>query len=90
MVLIIINTLGTTVTHKPEWELNISLAEKRLYFLWQMKKFHLSVKMLVNFYSVITKSNVFCSITGWLAVATTRDKQQHIVNSAGRVISCNL
>ncbi|KAK3532064.1 hypothetical protein QTP86_006798 [Hemibagrus guttatus] len=53
--------LGTTITKELKWEQNIrSLTKKtqqRMYFLRQLKKFLLPVKMLVNFYTAIIESS---------------------------------
>ena len=41
--------LGTTIAQEHKWEPNISsptkTAQPRLYFLWQLKKFHLPVRL---------------------------------------------
>ncbi|KAK3523467.1 hypothetical protein QTP86_033596, partial [Hemibagrus guttatus] len=70
--------LGTTIAKELKWEQNIrSLTKKvqqRMYFLQQLKKFLLPVKMLVNFYTAIIESILTSSITVWFAAATARDK----------------
>ncbi|KAK3535563.1 hypothetical protein QTP70_016833 [Hemibagrus guttatus] len=52
--------LGTTITKDLKWEQNIrsltKKAQQRMYFLWQLKKFLLPVKMSVNFYTAIIES----------------------------------
>ena len=67
-------------------------AEDRLYFLLQLKKFHLPVKMLVNFYTATTESILTSSMSVWCAAATARDKAklQRVIHSAQRVIGCSL
>ncbi|KAK3530955.1 hypothetical protein QTP70_007257 [Hemibagrus guttatus] len=88
--------LGTTITKEFKWEQNIrSLAKKaqqRIYFLRQLKKFLLPVKMLVNFYTAIIESILTSSITVWFAAATATDKAnlQRVIHSAEKVIGCSL
>ncbi|KAK3549738.1 hypothetical protein QTP86_007737 [Hemibagrus guttatus] len=88
--------LGTTITKELKWEQNIrSLTKKvqqRMYFLRQLKKILLPVKMLVNFYTAIIESIQTSSITVWFAAATARDKAklQHVIHSAEKVIGCSL
>ncbi|KAK3515720.1 hypothetical protein QTP70_030164 [Hemibagrus guttatus] len=70
--------LGTTITKELKWEQNIrsltKKAQQRMYFLWQLTKFLLPMKMLVNFYTAITESILTSSITVWFAAAKARDK----------------
>ncbi|KAK3519114.1 hypothetical protein QTP70_016310, partial [Hemibagrus guttatus] len=79
---------STTITKELKWEQNIrsltKKAQQRMYFLWQLKKFLLPVKMLVNFYTAIIKSILTSSITVWFAAATARDKAklQRVIHSA--------
>ncbi|KAK3564744.1 hypothetical protein QTP86_024961, partial [Hemibagrus guttatus] len=87
---------GTTITKELKWEQNISSltkkAQQRTYFLRQLKKFLLPVKMLVNFYTAIIESIHTSSITVWFAAATARDKAklQRVIHSAEKVIRCSL
>ncbi|KAK3542115.1 hypothetical protein QTP86_015759, partial [Hemibagrus guttatus] len=84
--------LGTTITKELKWEQNISSltkkAQQRMYFLRQLKKFLLPVKMLVNFYTVFIESILTSSITVWFAAATARDKAklQRVIHSAEKVM----
>ncbi|KAK3514282.1 hypothetical protein QTP70_012898 [Hemibagrus guttatus] len=88
--------LGTTITKELKWEQNIrsltKKAQQRMYFLQQLKKFLLPVKMLVNFYTAIIESILTSSITVWFAAATARDKAklQRVIHSAEKVIGCSL
>ncbi|KAK3565199.1 hypothetical protein QTP86_001007 [Hemibagrus guttatus] len=88
--------LGTTITKELKWEQNIrsltKKAQQRIYFLRQLKKFLLPVKMLVNFYTAIIKSILTSSITVWFAAATARDKAklQRVIHSAEKLIGCSL
>ncbi|KAK3508055.1 hypothetical protein QTP70_011851, partial [Hemibagrus guttatus] len=88
--------LGTTITKELKWEQNIrsltKKAQQRMYFLRQLKKFLLPVKMLVNFYTAIIESVLTSSITVWFAAATARDKAklQHVILSTEKVIGCSL
>ncbi|KAK3569915.1 hypothetical protein QTP86_007356 [Hemibagrus guttatus] len=87
---------GTTITKELKWAQNISSltkkAQQRMYFLRQLKKFLLPVKMLVNFYTAIIESVLTSSITVWFAAATARDKAklQRVIHSAEKVIGCSL
>ncbi|KAK3560166.1 hypothetical protein QTP86_034668 [Hemibagrus guttatus] len=88
--------LGTTITKELKWEQNIrsltKKAQQRMYFLQELKKFLLPVKMLVNFYTAIVESFLTSSITVWFAAATARDKAklQRVIHSAEKVIGCSL
>ncbi|KAK3569190.1 hypothetical protein QTP86_026472, partial [Hemibagrus guttatus] len=88
--------LGTTITKELKWEQNIrsltKKAQQRMYFLRQLKKFLLPMKMLVNFYTAIIESILTSSITVWFAAATARDeaKLQRVIHSAEKVIGCSL
>ncbi|KAK3526126.1 hypothetical protein QTP70_016106, partial [Hemibagrus guttatus] len=88
--------LGTTITKELKWEQNIrsltKKAQQRMYFLRQLKKFLLPVKMLVNFYTAIIESILTSPITVWFAAATARDKAklQRVIHSAEKVIGCSL
>ncbi|KAK3571270.1 hypothetical protein QTP86_005911 [Hemibagrus guttatus] len=83
--------LGTTITKELKWAQNISSltkkAQQRMYFLRQLKKFLLPVKMLVNFYTAIIESVLTSSITVWFAAATARDKAklQRVIHSAEKL-----
>ncbi|KAK3568507.1 hypothetical protein QTP86_008603 [Hemibagrus guttatus] len=61
---------GTAITKELKWEQNIrsltKKAQQRMYFLQQLKKFLLPVKMLVNFYTAIIESILTSSITVWI------------------------
>ncbi|KAK3548381.1 hypothetical protein QTP70_012138 [Hemibagrus guttatus] len=87
---------GTTITKDLKWEQNIrsltKKAQQRMYFLRQLKKFLLPVKMLVNFYTAIIESVLTSSITVWFAAATARVKAklQRVIHSAEKVIGCSL
>ncbi|KAK3569733.1 hypothetical protein QTP86_004054 [Hemibagrus guttatus] len=87
---------GTTITKELKWEQNIrsltKKAQQRMYFLSQLKKFLLPVKMLVNFYIAIIEYILTSSITVWFAAATARDKAklQRVIHSAEKVIGCSL
>ncbi|KAK3562612.1 hypothetical protein QTP86_002148, partial [Hemibagrus guttatus] len=88
--------LGTTITKELKWAQNISSltkkAQQRMYFLRQLKKFLLPVKMLVNFYTAIIESVLTSSITVWFAAATARDKAklQRVIHSAEKCGQCHI
>ncbi|KAK3548872.1 hypothetical protein QTP70_021264 [Hemibagrus guttatus] len=69
--------LGTTITKELKWEQNIrsltKKAQQRMYFLRQLKKFLLPVKMLVNFYTAIIESILTSSITVWFAIPPAKE-----------------
>ncbi|KAK3559361.1 hypothetical protein QTP86_012770 [Hemibagrus guttatus] len=84
--------LGTTITKEQIIRCLTKKAQQRMYFLRQLKKFLLPVKMLVNFYTAIIESILTSSITVWFAAATARDKAklQRVIHSAEKVIGCSL
>ncbi|KAK3510611.1 hypothetical protein QTP70_011869 [Hemibagrus guttatus] len=78
--------LGTTITKEIKQNIRslTKKAQQRMYFLRQLKKFLLPVKMLVNFYTAIIESILTSSITVWFAAATARDKAKlrRVIHSA--------
>ncbi|XP_050922030.1 uncharacterized protein LOC108902551 isoform X1 [Lates calcarifer] len=88
--------LGTIITQDLKWELNISSlikkAQQRMYFLWQLKEFSLPRTMMVHFYTSIIESILTSSITTWYTAATASDRGrlQRVIQSAEKVIGCNL
>ena len=70
--------LGTIITQDLKWDLNIrsliKKAHQRMYFLRQLKKFHLPKTMMVHFYTAIIESILTSSITIWYAAATVKDR----------------
>ncbi|KAK3562224.1 hypothetical protein QTP86_031027, partial [Hemibagrus guttatus] len=86
----------TTITKELKREQNIrsltKKAQQRMYFLRQLKKFLLPVKMLVNFYTAIIESILTSYIMVWFAAATARDKAklQRVIHSAEKVVGCSL
>ena len=68
--------LGTILSRDLKWGLNIDAlkkAQKRMYFLRQLRKFKLSRTMMVQFYTAIIESIYTLSITIWFSAATVRD-----------------
>ena len=58
--------LGTILSCDLKWGLNIDAfkkAQKRMYSLWQLRKFKLSRTMMVQFYTAIIESIYTLSIT---------------------------
>ena len=67
-------------------------AQKRIYFLQQLKKFNLPNPILVNFYTAIIEFIQTSSITVQYATASAKDRArlQRIIHSDEKVIGCNL
>ena len=88
--------LGAIITQDLKWDLNIrsliKKAHQRMYFLRQLKKFHLQMTMMVHLYTAIIKSILTFSITNWYAATTVTDRSgpQRIIRTAERVIGCDL
>ena len=88
--------LGTVISKDLKWELNISSltkkAQQRMYFLRQLRKFHMTQRMMVQFYTAIIESILTTSIIIWFPYSTVKDraKLQRVIRSAERVIGCNL
>jgi hypothetical protein len=84
--------LGTTLSNDLKWNVNTNLIVKkchqRLYFLRELKKFHLSKSVLVSFYRCVIESVLTFSITVWYNNLTVDDKRKlnKIVSTASRVI----
>jgi hypothetical protein len=84
--------LGTTLSNNLKWNLNTNLIVKkchqRLYFLRELKKFHLSKSILVSFYRCVIESVLTFSITVWFNSLTVDDKRKlnKIISTASRVI----
>ena len=88
--------LGLVISHDLKWELNttalLKKAQKRLFFLRQLKKFGLPRATLIHFYTAIVESILTHSITVWFKAATAKDqgRLQRVIRSAGRVIGSSL
>ncbi len=68
------------------------LAQQRLYFLRQLRKFNLPQELLIQFYSAIIESVLCSSITVWFGSATKTDirRLQRTVRTAERIIGAPL
>ena len=88
--------LGLTISRDLKWELNtvalVKKAQKRMFFLRQLKKFRLPRSMLTQFYTAIIESILTHSIITWFPAAAAKDqaKLQRVIRSAERVIGCPL
>ncbi len=72
--------------------LAFELAQQRLYFLRQLRKFNLLQELLIQFYSAIIESVVCTSITVWFSSATKSDlrRLRRVVRTAERIIGTTL
>ncbi len=68
------------------------VAQQRLYFLRQPRKFKLPQELLKQFYSAIIESILCTSITVWFSSATKSDlrRLQRVVRTAERIIGTPL
>lgn len=88
--------LGVTVSQDLKWGPHIDTltkkAQQRLFFLRQLRKFHLPRTLLVNFYTAIIESIITLAITVWFPAAMSKDKAklQRVIRSAEKVIGCPL
>jgi hypothetical protein len=88
--------LGTTISNDMTWGIHIETSVKkghqRLYFLRQLKKFHVSTNIMIQFYRAIIESILTFSITVWFARADVKHKQllQRIANTATKIIGCEV
>ena len=88
--------LGTTISNNLKWETNARLAakkaNKRLFFLRQLKKFKVNDRILVLFYRATIESVLSFSISVWYGNATLEDKRlvNSVVRAAEKIIGCTL
>ncbi len=88
--------LGTTISQNLKWDNHIESmvkkAQKRLYFLRQLRKFNLPQELLKQFYSAIIETVLCSSITVWFGSATKTDirRLQRTVRTAERTINAPL
>ena len=88
--------MDTIISSGLDWEMNIDStlkkAQRRMYFLRQLKKFGLRREILVQFYRAVIE-NVLCfSLTVWYG-STTEDQRRRlnrVVRNAGRIVGCEL
>ncbi len=88
--------LGSTISQDLKWDNHIDSivkkAQKRLYFLRQLRKFNLPQELLKKLYSAITESVLCTSITIWFSSATKSDPRRlrRVVRTAERIIGTTL
>ena len=88
--------LGVTVSRDLKWGLHIDTltkkAQKRMFFLRQLRKFNLPRTVLVNFYTAIIESVITLAITVWYPTALAKEKAklQRVIRAAEKVIGCTL
>ncbi|KAI4899026.1 hypothetical protein NFI96_000381 [Prochilodus magdalenae] len=70
--------LGTTISRDLKWEKNtisiIKKAQQRMFFLRQLKKFHLPQTLMIQFYTAIIESILTASITIWFGSSTSQER----------------
>ena len=88
--------LGTTISKDLKWEKNAKLAakkaNKRLFFLRQLKKFRVQQRILILFYRATIESVLAFSLSTWYGNATCDDKRllDSVVKAAEKIIGCEL
>ncbi len=88
--------LGTTISQDLKWdnyiESIVKKAQRRLYFLRQLRTFNLPKELLIQFYSAIIESVLCTSITVWFSSATKSDLRRlwRVVRTAERIIGTTL
>ena len=88
--------LGTFISNDLKWTINttqiIKKANQRLYFLRQLKQFHVKKQLLVLFYSAIIQSILTSSFTVWYGSidSNSSKKLDRIVKKASKIIGHNL
>ena len=88
--------LGTVINSSLSWDDNcmaiISKAKQRLYFLRQLRKFKANPAIMLQFYRAVIESVLTFSMCVWYGSATQEDKDklEGIVNTASKIIGCQL
>ena len=88
--------LGSYISQNLKWDINtshlIKKAQQRLYFLRQLKKFHVNKHLLVLFYKAIIESIITASISVWYGSSDSRTKMklERVVTKASNIIGCDL
>ncbi len=88
--------LDTTISQDLKWDNHIESivkkAQRRLYFLHQVRKFNLPQELLIQFYSAIIESILCTSITVWFSSATKSDlrRLRRVVRTAELIIGATL
>ena len=84
--------LGTHVSNDLTWNTNctaiLKKARQRLYFLRQLKTYHVNTSVLTQFYRAIIESVLSYSITTWFDRATQSDLQKlsSVIRQAEKII----
>ncbi len=76
----------------PHWSASFRMAQQRLYFLQQLRKFNLPQELLRQFYSAIIESVLRTSMTVWFSSATKSDlrRLRRVARTAERIIDTTL
>ncbi|KAK3563126.1 hypothetical protein QTP86_016360, partial [Hemibagrus guttatus] len=88
--------LGVHLVENFTWSLNTTSiskkAQQRLYFLWRLRKAHLSPPILTMFYRGTIESVLSSCITAWFGNCTVSDRKilQRIVRTAEKTIGVSL
>ena len=56
-----------------QYSFTFKTAQQRMFFLWQLKKFNMPQKVMVEFYTAVIESILTSSITVWFAASTAKD-----------------
>ncbi len=86
--------LGTTISQDLKWDNHIESmvkkAQQRLYFLRQLRKFHLPQELLKQFFSANIESVLCTSLTVWFSSATKSDLRTTEGSQDCRIIGTTL
>ena len=88
--------LGTHVSSDLSWNTNccaiLKKAKQRLYFLRQLKSYHVNSKILIHFYRAIIQSIISSSILVWFDRAAQHDinKLSSVIRHSERIIGLPL
>ncbi|KAL0150388.1 hypothetical protein M9458_054205 [Cirrhinus mrigala] len=88
--------LGTNISQDLKWDIHIDsivkIAQQRLYFFRQLKKFNLPQALMTQFYSAVIESVLCSSITVWFGAASKSDirRLQRTVRTAERITGVHL
>eukprot|EP00061_Rhincodon_typus_P005153 g24339.t1 len=91
-----IKFLGVTITYDLSWtshtNATVKKAQQRLFFLWRLRKFAMSIRSLTNFYRCTTENILSGCITAWYGNCFAQDceKLQKVVCTAQTITEANL
>eukprot|EP00061_Rhincodon_typus_P004692 g23199.t1 len=91
-----IKFLGVTITNNLSWtshaDVTVKKAQQCLFFHRRLRKFHMSIRSLTNFYRCTIESILSGCITAWYGNCSARDdkKLQKVVRTAQTITEANL